>query len=83
MVTIGDRVRYMSDAELAIFISRVALPAYKAGVKMADCSFERLVSLKDSLVRCWYRKLQQPVESVDWRWLNTEIEVIKNRADGS
>lgn len=70
MSTVADRIRQMSDDELTLFLSRVAMAAFKMGARAIPAyaydSSRVVEALRESLWRGWFANLQKDDSEYDW-----------------
>lgn len=67
MSTVADRIRQMSVVELTLFLSSIAMAAFKIGARPAyEYEPSRLDALRESLWRGWFANLQKDDSEYDW-----------------
>ena len=67
-VTVADRIRFMSDHELALFLSRLCYSAYKIGL-YGSSSTRSADEIRSSFYRKTIMVLRENESARDWSFL--------------
>lgn len=74
MVTVADRVRYMSDAELVGFMRRFYVAGCLLTMKHPEIDRKWLDEKTDVIEKCCLNFLREDATARDWSWMKEARE---------